>query len=138
MSAKDKFHDIVRLALEKDGWNITNDPLYIDFGQVQMCIDLGAEKLLAAEKEGEKIAVEVKSFLNPSAITDFHLALGQFLNYRTALREKEPERYLYLAVDIETYNDFFMLQFIQLQIQEFQLKLVIYDTETEEIVRWIS
>ena len=54
MSAKDKFHDIVRLALEKDGWTITNDPLYIDFGKVQMRIDLGAEKLLAAEKEGEK------------------------------------------------------------------------------------
>ncbi|OUL29681.1 fatty-acid oxidation protein subunit alpha [Nostoc sp. RF31YmG] len=138
MSAKDKFHDIVRLALEKDRWNITNDPLYIDFGQVQMRIDLGAEKLLAAEKEGEKIAVEIKSFLNPSAITDFHLALGQFLNYRTALREKEPERHLYLAVDLETYNDFFTLPFIQLQIQEFQLKLVIYDTETEEIIRWIS
>ncbi len=49
MSAKDKFHNIVRLALEKDGWNITNDPLYIDFGQVQMRIDLRAEKLLAAK-----------------------------------------------------------------------------------------
>lgn len=53
-----------------------------------MRIDLGAEKLLAAEREGEKIAVEIKSFLSPSAITDFHLALGQFLNYRTALRKK--------------------------------------------------
>ena len=138
MSAKDKFHDIVRLALEKDGWSITNDPLYIDFGQVQMRIDLGAEKLLAAQKEGEKIAVEIKSFLNPSAITDFHVALGQFLNYRTALRAKEPERKLYLAVDIETYNDFFKLPFLQQQILEFKLKLVVYDTEIEEVVRWIS
>jgi hypothetical protein len=137
MSAKDKFHDIVRLALEKDGWNITNDPLYIDFGKVQMRIDLGAEKLLAAEKEGEKIAVEIKSFLSPSAITDFHVALGQFLNYRTALREKEPERHLYLAVDTETYEDFFTLPFIQLQIQELQLKIVVYDTEIKEIVRWL-
>ena len=81
---------------------------------------------------------EIKSFLNPSAITDFHAALGQFLNYRTALREKEPERNLYLAVDIETYNNFFTLPFPQLQIQEFQLKLVVYDTEIEEIVRWVS
>jgi hypothetical protein len=138
MSAKDKFHDVVRLALEKDGWIVTNDPLYIDFGKVQMRIDLGAEKLLAAEKEEKKIAVEIKSFLNPSAITDFHIALGQFLNYRTALREKELERDLYLAVDTETYNDFFTLPFIQLQIQEFKLKLVIYNTETEEIWRWIN
>lgn len=138
MSAKDKFHDIVRLALEKDGWNITNDPLYIDFGKVQMRIDLGAEKLLAAEKEGEKIAVEIKSFLSPSAITDFHVALGQFLNYRTALREKEPERKLYLAIDTETYDDFFTLPFIQLQIQEFQLNIVVYDPEIKEIARWLS
>ena len=138
MSAKDKFHDIVILALEKDGWNITNDPLYIDFGKVQMRIDLGAKKLLAAEKEGEKIAVEIKSFLSPSAITDFHVALGQFLNYRTALREKEPERNLYLAVDTETYDDFFTLPFIQLQMQEFKLKIVVYDTEIKEIVRWLS
>lgn len=138
MSAKDKFHDVVRLALEKDGWNITNDPLYIDFGRVQMRIDLGAEKLIAAEKLGEKIAVEIKSFLSPSAITDFHIALGQFLNYHTALKNKEPERNLYLAVDTEIYDVFFTLPFIQLQIQEFQLKIVVYDTETEEIVRWLS
>lgn len=138
MSAKDKFHEVVKLALQKDGWTITDDPLYINFGKVQMRIDLGAEKLLAAEKEGEKIAVEIKSFLNASAITDFHLALGQFLNYRTGLREKDPERKLYLAVDTITYNDFFTLPFTQLQIQEYKLKIVIYDTDTEEIVRWIS
>ena len=63
---------------------------------------------------------------------------GQFLNYRTAIRAKEPERKLYLAVDIETYNDFFKLPFLQQQILEFQLKLVVYDTEIEEVVRWIS
>ncbi len=82
--------------------------------------------------------VEIKSFLSPSAITDFHVALGQFLNYRTALREKESERNLYLAVDTETYDDFFPLPFIQLQIQEFQLKIVVYDIEIKEIVRWLS
>lgn len=138
MSAKDKFHSIVKLALQKDGWNITDDPLYISFGGVQMYVDLGAERLIAAEKDGEKIAVEIKSFLSPSAISDFHIAFGQFLNYRTAIREKDPRRTLYLAVNIETYNDFFLLPFTQLQIQEYQIKLVIYDVENEEIVRWLS
>jgi hypothetical protein len=33
-------------------------------------IDLAAEKVFAAQKAGRKIAVEVKSFLNNSAITD--------------------------------------------------------------------
>ncbi len=106
MSAKDKFHDIVKSALQKDGWVITDDPLYISFGGVQMYIDLGAERLIAAEKEGEKIAVEIKSFLSPSAISDFHIAFGQFLNYRTVLREKDSQRILYLAVNEEIYNDF--------------------------------
>ncbi|MDJ0617349.1 MAG: XisH family protein [Calothrix sp. MO_192.B10] len=138
MSAKDKFHDIVKSALQKDGWIITDDPLYISFGGVQMYIDLGAEKLIAAEKNGYKIAVEIKSFLSTSAIADFHTAFGQFLNYRTALREKDPERHLYLAINIEVYNDFFMLSFTQIQIQEYQLKLIIYDVEIEEIVRWQS
>ncbi|MFB2976985.1 element excision factor XisH family protein [Microseira sp. BLCC-F43] len=47
---------------------------------------MAAEKVFAAEKAGRKIAFEVKSFLNSSAITDFHSALGQFLNYRLALQ----------------------------------------------------
>lgn len=57
MSAKDKFHDVVKIALEKDGWQITDDPLSISVGGVDMLIDLGAERLLAAERQGEKVAV---------------------------------------------------------------------------------
>ena len=76
MSAKDKFHNAVKAALHKDGWIITDDPLFFRFGGVEVYIDLAAEKLFLAEKEGEKIAVEVKSFLGTSAISDFHKALG--------------------------------------------------------------
>jgi len=59
---------------------------------------LGAEMLIAAEREGEKIAIEIKSFLGQSAINDFHGALGQFINYRYALANIEPARTLYLAI----------------------------------------
>ena len=59
MPAKDIFHNAVKHALEKDGWLITDDPIYLDFGGVEIYIDLGAEKIIAAEREGEKIAVEV-------------------------------------------------------------------------------
>lgn len=49
MSAKDIFHNTVRLALEKDGWNITQDPLFLTPSpQVRILIDLGAEKLISA------------------------------------------------------------------------------------------
>lgn len=74
--AKDRFHQVVKTALVKDGWNVTHDPLPIKVGRVEMEIDLGAEQLLAAERENQKIAVEVKSFLaSASAISEFHTAL---------------------------------------------------------------
>lgn len=63
-------------------------------GLRQLQIDLGAERLLGAQREGEQIAVEVKSFVAPSAVSEFHTALGQFLNYRVALKIKEPQRLL--------------------------------------------
>ncbi|MDJ0505537.1 MAG: element excision factor XisH family protein [Aphanizomenon sp.] len=65
------------------------------------------------EKEGQKIAIEIKSFLNPSKITELYAALGQFIIYGLALQEQEPERTLYLAVPITVYNEFSILPFIQ-------------------------
>ena len=87
--AKDLFHQAVKQALIKDGWTITSDPLTIRIDRVKLEIDLAAEKVFAAEKDGQKIAVEVKSFINPSNISDFHNALGQFLSYRLALQMTE-------------------------------------------------
>ncbi len=134
--AKDIFHDIVKKGLEKEGWTITADPLEIEIGGVEMYIDLGAEQLLSAERSGEKIAVEIKSFVAPSNISAFHTAVGQFFNYRVALEIQEPERVLYLAVPLGTYRDFFQKQFIQLVIQRSQLKIIAYDPENEVIVEW--
>ena len=57
MAAKDLFHNTVKTALQKDGWLITNDPLHIRVGGViDMYIDLGAEKVIAAQKSRSKIA----------------------------------------------------------------------------------
>jgi len=109
--AKDLFHDVVKTALIKDGWEITDDPLFLKVGGVDFFIDLGAEKLLAAERDGKKIAVEIKSFINTSSIADFHLAIGQFINYRVALKATDPERQLFLAVPDIAYNTFFQKSF---------------------------
>jgi len=136
MVAKDVFHDSVIKALEKEGWVITDDPLEIEVGGVEMYIDLGAEKLLAAEKAGEKIAVEIKSFVGASNISQFHTAVGQFFNYRIALEEQEPERILYLAVPLATYSSFFQLQFVQTVIQRSALKIIVYNPVDEVIVQW--
>jgi XisH protein len=136
MPAKDVFHQVVKSALQKDGWTITDDPLSLQLEDDQVFIDLGAERLIAAQRDNEKIAVEIKSFLAPSTLSEFHTALGQFLNYRIVLREKQPERVLYLAVSLEIYNDFFSRQLPKLSIQEYQLKLIIFDPVQEEIVKW--
>jgi hypothetical protein len=138
MPAKDIFHNAVKRSLEKDGWIITDDPIYLDFGGVELYIDLGAEKLIVAEKDQQKIAVEVKSFISGSAISEFHNALGQFINYRTALSRKQPERILYLAVPITTFETFFKLELIQLVIQSQNIRLLVYNTKQEVIEQWIK
>ena len=74
--AKDRFHNVVRKALEKEGWTITANYYEINLGDFKFQVDLAAERLLAAEREGQKNAVEVKSFIAASHVSDFHTALG--------------------------------------------------------------
>ncbi|NET69860.1 MAG: fatty-acid oxidation protein subunit alpha [Sphaerospermopsis sp. SIO1G2] len=136
MPAKDLFHTTVKTALVKDGWNITDENLFIQVEDIDFYIDLTAERILAAEKTGKKIAVEIKSFLGASEVTEFHLALGQCLNYRSALRLTEPDRILYLAIPVDVYNEFFSRRFIQRIITEYELKLLIFNPEQEEILIW--
>jgi len=72
MPAKDFYHDHVKSALEAEGWKITHDPFFIRVGRRKSFIDLGAENaVIGAEKEGVKIAVEIKSFLGASDIDEF-------------------------------------------------------------------
>jgi hypothetical protein len=136
MGAKDIFQEAVRKGLEKEGWVITDDPLNLQVGGVEMYIELGAEKIIAAEKDGKKIAVEIKSFIGSSNISEFHTAIGQFINYRVALEEQYPDRTLYLAVPLATYQTFFSLQFIQTVIQRFEVKVIVYDPAPEVIWQW--
>ena len=136
MAAKDRFHDAVKQALQKEEWVITADPLILKIDQVKFEIDLAAEKVFAAEKAGQKIAVEIKSFLNTSAITDFHSALGQFLNYRLGLQMNEPDRILYLAIPLDIFESFFQERFTQEAVRQYQVKLIVYEPVQEVIIEW--
>lgn len=138
MPAKDAFHTVVKTALQKDGWLITHDPYTLQAGTLELYVDLGAEKVIAAEKQGQKIAIEIKSFLSPSKITELYAALGQFIIYRIALQKQEANRTLYLAVPSTVYNEFFILPFIQSVIKTNQLCLLIYNIEQEVISEWQS
>jgi len=135
--ARDRFHNSVKQGLIKDGWTITDDPLYLrlDGELFQLEVDLGAQKLIAAQKGPQKIAVEVKSFQG-SLINEFHTALGQWLNYQQALERLEPNRKLFLALPEESQKLMLRSPFIRKQIQTYRLALLGYDPVKEVIVSW--
>lgn len=138
MPAKDVFHDAVKSGLQKDGWTITHDPLSLKFGDTRIYIDLGAERILAAERGEEKIAVEIKTFASDSVVFDFHVAIGQFINYQVALENKDPSRILYLAVPQEIYDTFFQSLLATSVIHKYQIRLIVYDPENEVILKWLT
>jgi hypothetical protein len=137
MPAKDIYHETAKNALIKDGWKITQDPLRLRLGKKDLFIDLGAEKLLAAEKGLEKIAIEVKSFVGPSEVRDLENALGQFILYQNALSIIEPERTLYLAIRETVYVDLFEEEIGKMLLERNVLKIVSFDPDQEVITRWI-
>lgn len=137
MARRDFYHEAVRAALIKDGWLITADPLDLTVGEVELLADLGAEQVVAADRGNEKIAVEIKSFVGQSPVSEFHKALGQYENYRLSLEELEPNRSLWLAIPNETWNTFFQRPFIQKAVQRHQIELLIFDSFTQSILQWI-
>ena len=137
MPARDLFHDTVRHALAKDGWIITHDPLRLSWGGKDLYVALGAERLLAAEKEGRRIAVEVKSFIGASLIADLERALGQYVLYHDIMERLEPERTLYLAVRNEVFLDLFDEPVGTVLLEKERVRLLVFDVKTETVVKWI-
>jgi hypothetical protein len=137
MPARDIYHDAVKNALIKDGWKITHDPLHLEWGGKDMYVDLGAEELFAAEKEGRRIAVEIKSFVGASDMNDLEKALGQYVLYHDVLAETEPERKLYLAVPHKALLDIFQEPIGKLLVKNNRVQLFSFDSYTEEIIQWI-
>ena len=137
MPARDRYHDSAKRALVADGWTITDDPLRLLYRKQGLYVDLGAEQVLGAEKGATRIAVEVKSFLGPSDMADLEAAMGQFVVYEHVLGETNPDRTLYLAVRAETYRSIFEEPIGELMLERSRLRLVVFDEEVEEVVRWI-
>jgi hypothetical protein len=137
MPARGRYHDQVRNALTKDGWTITDDPLHIRWRKKDMYVDLGAEQILAAEKDQRKIAVEVKSFLGHSEMADLEQAIGQYTVYHGVLSRVEPDRPLFLAIDEEVYNNLFDESIGELLLEDRRVRLIVFDPHTEMIRQWI-
>ncbi len=99
---------------------------------------MGAERVIAATKGTEKIAVEIKTFIGQVLQEEFYKALGQFDNYFFALSEIEPDRRLVLAVPTDAYQIFFQRLFVKKIIQKKGISIIVYNPQTNTIEQWIT
>ncbi|VTU01275.1 fatty-acid oxidation protein subunit alpha : Fatty-acid oxidation protein subunit alpha OS=Candidatus Entotheonella sp. TSY1 GN=ETSY1_32380 PE=4 SV=1: XisH [Gemmataceae bacterium] len=139
MPAKNVYHDAVVAALKADGWTITADPHRVSIGRRRLFVDLAGERApVTADRGGERIAVEVQSFLRNSDIEDFHHAIGQYAVYRAILRSTDPGRELYLAVPDEVYTGIFSEPIGHLVVADLGMKVVVFHPTERRITQWIS
>jgi hypothetical protein len=145
--AKDVHHDTVRRALEADGWNITEDPLPLKPDGQTVYADLGAEApieaernaLIEAERDGRKIAVEVKSFLAASPpATETYEAMGRYAFYSKLMKSQRAGTPLYLAVPAGVYRTDWSTLDGQRMTQRLQIRLIVYEPTTERITEWLE
>ena len=138
MPALDKFHEVVKRALEKEGWKITNDPLPLKLGDLHLHVDLGAEKVIGAERNGDKIAVEIKTLSGGSVVSEFQKTIGQISMYQESLRENDFDRKLYLAISQNIYGNLLKQLYFTIMVKVHSIRLLIFDHNKEEIVKWIE
>jgi XisH protein len=99
---------------------------------------LGAEPVLGAEKDGERIAVEIKTFGNPSFMTALYEAVGKYAVYRKALELDESDRVLYLAMPEDVYDRYAKEPLFMGSLDEGNINLILFETTIEKISRWIK
>lgn len=138
MPAKDIYHDAVKNSLTKNGWIILADSYFLQYEDAQLYADLLAEKTLLAEQNNRRIVVEIKSFINPSPMREFELALGQYILYRDILDLSQKYYELYLAVKDTVFDSFFQRKSIQEIVKRHQIKFIVFNSEKEEIILWIN
>ncbi|NJM58625.1 MAG: hypothetical protein HC857_16130 [Synechococcales cyanobacterium RU_4_20] len=62
MPSKDVIHDPVKRSIQTAGWQITDDPYVISYGERFLFIDLGAQgHFIGAERDNQRIAIEIKA-----------------------------------------------------------------------------
>ena len=141
LTARDISHHAVTAALIGDGWTITHDPYRITYGGSERYADLDAEHphldaVLAAERGALTIAVEITTFTGLSVLTDFQQAIGQYLLYRSWMRQTDPQRWLYLAVDVDAATSVFSQELFQMVADDAHLRLIVIDLDAERIREW--
>ena len=101
-----------------------------------MYVDLGPERLLAAERGAEKIAVEIQGFVGRSTLTELHNALGQYQIYLAVLEKIEPERRLFLALSKTTFEELAAMETFELVIERFGIASLAFHIAEEVVAQW--
>ena len=108
------------------------------YGPTNLRVDLGAERIIAAQRNLEEIAIKIKSFLDASVVNDFHAAVGQYLHYQLGFNYNGWKRKLYLAVPSGIYAAEFHKPLFEDSIQTYGIKILVYSAEPPEIEQWIE
>lgn len=139
MPQLDRIHGAVKRALIADGWEITGEQKRLRAPQSTKTfgiVDLLAERAITAERAGQKIAVEVKSFLSDSPSSDLMEAVGQYVTYRSWFARVEPEREVWLAVPTAALVNVFDDAGALAVTEDIALNLLVVDLATERIAEW--
>jgi hypothetical protein len=138
---RDSIHDIVRQALIQDGWEITDDPYVIAYGERFLFVDLGAstdeENLIGAQRRNRRIAIEIKKFRSRSTIADLEQAIGQYVLYELLLQQVDPDREIYLAITDVVFDEVFQEPIGKLVLDNLPLRLLVVSLENAEVLEWI-
>ena len=137
MGAQGISHDVVKSILIANGWTITNDPLVLEFEVKGRLVDLGAERVLVADKVGRKIAVETKCFSEASNVDDLERAVGRFALVNVALEEREPDRRFYLAIPGKIADEVFQDPVWQLMLKRDRVRLAVLDADAKVVASWM-
>jgi hypothetical protein len=136
MPQYDAHHEAVKQALLKDGWSVTREQFSVLYKGLRVFIDMAAEKFVDGEDGSEKIAIEVKVFDQSPFLSDFEKAIGQYSLYRFMLRKVRIKRRLFLAVSEKASREFFSIPAVTEYTTQHRIHLLIFDPESEEILKW--
>ncbi|MEM1327243.1 MAG: element excision factor XisH family protein [Bacteroidota bacterium] len=134
MAARDKLRDLVKATLIKQDWTIAEN-----LARIEQEVNLGFKpennQLIAAEKDGQKIGVQVESFLTSSTLQEMYGVVGRHSMYSLALKHHEPDRKLRIAVPKPIHDSFFQLPFIRDFVKRQEMDLMDYSVENQELTQ---
>jgi len=148
MPQRDSIHNLVKQALIKEGWQITDDPYIISYGERFLFIDLGVTELTSLNSCGKtavigaslgdcRLAIEIKEFRGRSKIADLEQAIGQYVLYQILLRKVDPQRDIYLAITTNTHEEIFREPIGETVVSDLPLNLIVINPNKIEVQEWI-